>query len=474
MARRRLLMLPIAIVLGYAVLLCITLWAEHRQTERDAERNQVNSVRLIEVLVAQAVNPIDQVVRALVRHAGVFDLYAPAPFMPVMPQIVGAAAIDAKGGKIFGDDMLLQWLRSLPTESEDALSVSPPRRLEDGTWAMVFSRPIVTDEGVVLGKVGVLTPARRFAEFFDAIDDRAYGEISIARLDGTILARTPGIEIWPGAIHVDMPLLPKNMQAGSGGVLFVPSGAGSPEARLLAYQKVQNADMVVTVTRDWSDIFKVWRQSATVFAVMGVFMAGAMVSLSVRLLRGLQRQQEAESARRAAEAARAELHRLATTDGLTGVLNRRAFLDTATTEIARSHRYGRPMSVVMVDIDHFKAINDTYGHAAGDEALRRVAQAAEDALRTEDRFGRIGGEEFAAMLPETDAARAMMIAERLRDTISRVSIELNDNVRFGVTASFGVASLQSGERTMDATLQRADEALYAAKRSGRNRVVSAG
>jgi diguanylate cyclase (GGDEF)-like protein len=162
--------------------------------------------------------------------------------------------------------------------------------------------------------------------------------------------------------------------------------------------------------------------------------------------------------------------RLACLDSLTGLLNRRAMRSALDVELARSRRYGHPLSLVMIDIDHFKAINDKHGHAGGDEVLRKVSALLSAAQRRSDLCGRWGGEEFLVALSCTDAAGAEIAAERFRRVVESAAIENGDGVSIFVTASLGVATLQSAE-TIEACLERADRDLYAAKAAGRNRVV---
>jgi len=166
-----------------------------------------------------------------------------------------------------------------------------------------------------------------------------------------------------------------------------------------------------------------------------------------------------------------ELALLATTDALTGLWNRRRFLEQAEEELHRAQRYGRPVSAVMIDIDHFKRVNDSHGHAIGDQVLRRIAEILRGNLRKSDSLGRIGGEEFAAILPESDGARASVVAELLRCQVAADSLDLDDGQQLRITASFGVASGRGDGDTVAMLLGRADKALYAAKEGGRDRVV---
>lgn len=171
------------------------------------------------------------------------------------------------------------------------------------------------------------------------------------------------------------------------------------------------------------------------------------------------------------EAVNEELELLANTDGLTGLTNRRRFMEVTGREVERADRYQRPVSLLLLDLDHFKRVNDTHGHAAGDDVLRGTADALRSVCRDLDVAGRLGGEELAVVLPETDAAGAMTLAERLRRQIGDAEYEAPDGAPFQVTASIGVATVGPRARTAEALLQRADEALYEAKDQGRNRVV---
>jgi diguanylate cyclase (GGDEF)-like protein/PAS domain S-box-containing protein len=164
-----------------------------------------------------------------------------------------------------------------------------------------------------------------------------------------------------------------------------------------------------------------------------------------------------------------ELSRLATTDPLTGVANRRHFLACAIDEIRRADRTGQPLSVIMLDVDHFKTINDVLGHAAGDSALVQLADATRGELRDIDVLGRWGGEEFAIILPQADLESALAAAERLRQVLARLEIPEGPQPMV-LTVSLGVSQIRPGEDCPDAAMRRADAALYRAKASGRNRV----
>jgi two-component system, cell cycle response regulator len=167
------------------------------------------------------------------------------------------------------------------------------------------------------------------------------------------------------------------------------------------------------------------------------------------------------------------LRELATIDGLTGVSNRREFNRRLTVEIERSRREGHPVSLLMVDIDHFKKLNDTYGHQSGDDALRHFSALIKKEVRPGDLPARYGGEEFAVILPHADRSDVFAVAERLRTLIAAQDIEIQNNQRVKVTASLGCATFPMDAATEESLMAEADAALYKAKKSGRNRVCLA-
>ncbi|WP_138435078.1 GGDEF domain-containing protein [Marinobacter shengliensis] len=181
---------------------------------------------------------------------------------------------------------------------------------------------------------------------------------------------------------------------------------------------------------------------------------------------------EFASSKRALERANEQLAKLSMTDRLTGLLNRGTWENLVDAEYERYRRYGQATSLVMFDIDHFKPVNDNYGHLAGDEVIRHTAQTTRSNIRQSDSAGRYGGEEFGIILPETDAENARLICERIRESIEKSTVETSaGNITY--TISMGIAQLTDEPENYMQWMQKADEALYAAKECGRNRVVVA-
>ena len=165
-----------------------------------------------------------------------------------------------------------------------------------------------------------------------------------------------------------------------------------------------------------------------------------------------------------------EIYRLARTDSLTGLWNRGYFMEMACRELARGRREATPLSLIMIDVDHFKKVNDTHGHEAGDEALRCLAEVLAQSVRESDLLARLGGEEFVALLPNARLDDACNVAERIRQGIAARELDCRSGACFGLTVSVGVATHRDRETPLEELLRCADEALYAAKRGGRDRV----
>lgn len=173
---------------------------------------------------------------------------------------------------------------------------------------------------------------------------------------------------------------------------------------------------------------------------------------------------------KALEHANIELNTLATTDSLTGIYNRRHFFTLSKKEASKKSRYNRHLSIMMIDIDFFKNINDTYGHAAGDVALKSLIDTIHDARRNYDIVGRLGGEEFAICSPDANLEGAKVLAERIRSMCEEMSVCFQKH-NFSITVSIGITELRDNEE-FDTALQRSDELLYKAKENGRNQIVS--
>jgi len=168
-----------------------------------------------------------------------------------------------------------------------------------------------------------------------------------------------------------------------------------------------------------------------------------------------------------------QVQQLAITDPLTNLYNRRYFFEAARREYERAFRYASPMAIILIDLDHFKWVNDTYGHLVGDRVLVTIANRCRAALREVDILARFGGEEYILLLPQTNLAGALLLAERLRASISNTPVDAG-NQSLAISASLGIAELDETNPDLHTLILRADQALYAAKHGGRNRTVCHG
>jgi len=225
--------------------------------------------------------------------------------------------------------------------------------------------------------------------------------------------------------------------------------------RLVSFARVPDYPLVVSVTAAVDDVLEPWRIQSFNLAMVAVVVSLFGVLLGSRLMRAMTSE----------EKSRRELEHLMLTDPLTGVGNRRMLTLRLDEEILRAQRYSRALTAVFFDLDHFKRVNDTYGHKVGDSVLTRVAESLSSNLRQSDHIGRFGGEEFVVLLTETGIEEAMRLVERMRAAVAAIQMP---EMQGQITISAGLAQWRPGE-SGDMLLHRSDRALYRAKESGRNR-----
>lgn len=303
--------------------------------------------------------------------------------------------------------------------------------------------------------------------------------ISIHRRDGINLFRAPLIPDRLGKDLSKSELFTKSLPSAPVGVTNTPLRGSSFDGkdRLLAYRALEEWPLVVVVGILRTEIVASWRQDWTRNAVfVGLALIGFswLATIAQRQTTGRLEAELNLSRRELQHSAtvEAELRRWATTDSLTGMANRRHFLEQCERDIQRAARYARPLAVLIFDVDLFKTINDRFGHAVGDTALKTIAEVAAASLRETDVLGRLGGEEFGVLLPETDIPGATDLAERLRAAVAAAPMDANgEPIRLSI--SVGVAMLHADDSSVDVLFARADQALYRAKDTGRNCVVLA-
>ncbi len=297
---------------------------------------------------------------------------------------------------------------------------------------------------------------------FEAERPKPDGSISFWHEDGTLLARAPHLENLVGkAVVTDQSSWEKILSDRSG-VMRVSGSPVDGADRFIAFKRFDRTPLVVTVTSTVDSTLATWRWQV---------LLGALALLVVTIWGGVFAR-KLVGALRKIEANTQELELLATQDAATGLFNRRYLMGTGQHELARMRRYGSPLALMMLDVDHFKRVNDTWGHPVGDKVLQGVAQVMKEMVRDQDTVGRLGGEEFAVVLPETDRAGALAIAERMRAAVEGKPLAMaGDGTLVRVTVSIGVTGVLTENDSFEEALMRADKALYQAKENGRNRVI---
>ncbi len=313
--------------------------------------------------------------------------------------------------------------------------------------------------GIVVGTLRL----NYFRRLFDGINLGPHATVTLIRTDGTLLMRRPYSEKLIGRSLGEAVSFQKRLLAPEGSYVDVASVDGIE--RLFSFRHIGDHPLIVTVGLATEDIYAEWRQRAWVISGIVLMLDAVFMVLSFLLAQQLCKRLEMEQ----------QLHLLANTDSLTGLGTRRALDSALDVEWRRANRHHTPISVLMIDVDDFKPYNDKYGHAAGDTALRTVARCINDSIKRPGDFaGRYGGEEFCAVLPNTDLSGALRVAESIRTAVLRAD-EPNAGSAYGkLTVSVGVAS-HSGVAAADDTVQDlihlADGRLYEAKAAGRNVVI---
>ena len=331
------------------------------------------------------------------------------------------------------------------------LFISRPM-LHHGAYAIVLSRRITGADGRFLG---VVAGSVRFSYFHDLIGRLNLGPgdtITVFRRDGTVIMRTPFDLDVIGKNLGQLPSVKRALSEPSGSY----SGLATPthEPRLYVWRD-GTRPLVVLVGKRWSDILRLWRTEATRIGAIILALILFVLGVTLFLAREIGRRASAED----------KLEELATTDALTGLKNRRKFDTTIDLEWRRAARQKTPLALLMIDADHFKTYNDTFGHQAGDEVLVGIAICITDAVRRAgDCVARYGGEEFAVLLPGLSSVEALGVAEMIRLNVQQWSGDPPIT-----TVSIGIASLTPAAGTdWTGLVNAADKALYAAKADGRN------
>ncbi|MFI8465743.1 diguanylate cyclase [Stutzerimonas stutzeri] len=333
-------------------------------------------------------------------------------------------------------------------------------------WTIQFTRPIHKD-GQFAGVLVLSVSTSFFADYYQQINVGKYGTIALVGTDRSLRAIASGTSI-PGRyghfkVPEDRPYFdPKAPVYG----FYEGVSSINGEYRLGAYRRLADDGVVVVVLlspKDFMAAFDERRELLIASAgIISLLLAAVKLLIFVLSNRYFQ---STEKLRQAHD----QLAQLANTDVLTGVSSRRSFLTGLEAELARARRHDESLSLLMLDIDHFKRVNDVHGHPIGDAVLKQFTATCASMLRAHDLFGRLGGEEFAIALPHTDPDGARSVAEKIRMAIEQAPLTTAAG-NIEITVSIGVAQTQAGQHEIDQLIAWADKALYDAKHGGRNQV----
>jgi diguanylate cyclase (GGDEF)-like protein len=427
--------------------------------DADISRNVELYDLSLRAVVSSMLMPEIKEVSIPIRHLILFDHAATARHFGAIQvfDAEGKLTIDASTLDPAPDNRGEEEFFAVHRDRPDAgLFISRPT-LHRGAYAIVLSRRITGADGGFLGVVAGSIRFSYFHELFGRLHLGSDDTIAVLRRDGTVIMRTP----------FDLDVIGKNLGhlTAVTRALSEPSGSYSGLGALDGVPRLYmwrdgTRPLVVLVGKPWSSILSLWRTEATRISAIIMALIAFVLAVTLFLAREISRRALAED----------KLEELATTDALTGLKNRRKFDAEIDTEWRRATRQKTPLALLMIDADHFKSYNDTFGHQAGDQMLVGIAICISDSVRRAgDCAARYGGEEFAVLLPGVSSADAVGIAETIRLKVR----EWSDGPTV-TTVSIGIASLTpSAAMDWSLLLKAADKALYAAKANGRNQSVLA-
>ena len=421
----------------------------------------------LEAMVDGAQDPATWLLTGRLRQSVLFDRSTTAAYLG------GAYVVDATGRVLASQSGKLNpavrlddrdYFIAQQRSPAVGLFVSHPfrSRLRGGNLSIGLTRRINTPGGAFAGVALLAIRIEYFQRLLDKISTGESGSVFIVLDDGTLLARKPFVERDIGTSVARSNMFRRMAENEQGS--YVAASLVDGVTHIFTYARVPGTPMIVVVAPAVRDVLAEWRRRSLIAGGLTLAFGGVFIVLSWLLAFTLQDKVRAQ----------AELVRLAATDPLTGLSNRRVLDTRLDEEWRRARRNGSPMSVLFVDVDHFKLFNDTYGHAAGDEVLTAVSECIESAVRRPvDLVARYGGEEFAVVLPDTSEAGASLVAEKIRRNVQAMHLDHGRSDHGTVTVSVGCATClpSRGGSALD-LMAAADQQLYAAKSAGRNQVKS--
>lgn len=476
------------------IALAIQIRHDYRQTKEAAETNVYNLTKAFEEHINNRVKDIDGLLLNLrteymedsanfnlkdkhIRELGYDNLHI--HISVINKEGIVVYADQPTSGTPLENSERKQFVKSLGIRNDSLFINRPLLDNISDKWNLQFTRKSYRKDGSFFGILIASTPPSFFSDFFQSVNIGNNGALTLFGTDAYILATATGrknIEEATGLqLTAEHPFVSKKVQNG----IYSSKSNIDGVPRLSAFKKLQKYPLLVQVSLSEEDIFLNTSKRKRNILVLGTIISvGLLGALAVLLqFEGEQQKLLDKVSKRDEQLSNTltELEHLAATDLLTGLPNRRSFFTRAHTEFTRSKRYDHPLSLVMIDVDHFKEVNDQHGHIAGDAALRHISEIMQGCIRDSDMVARYGGEEFVLILPETDAEGAHFIAERIRTDIEASRIKIEPATELAITVSLGIACMSRENQfpDIDKLLQKADDAMYRAKTGGRNRIFMA-
>lgn len=469
------------------------IWSSRRDVEHEAELSTTNMARALALHAETTMKVADLVLEDMVERAELDGLAVASQarlrehlehMAEKAKELHGLFIYDAHGewiatslGRVHkGNNSDRAYFKHHQANPGRSTHIGKPiRSRSTGVWIVPISRRLEHRDGSFAGVALVTMRVDFFEKAYSKLDVGSSGTILFALDTGTLYYRRPFVESIIGLDISSGPLLKLYHRTGRVGSGMLTSKVDGV-TRLYSYRHLDGYPLIVAAALSAEEIFAPWWTSSLQLVCGLAFFMTLLLWLGKRLLRQLaireRLEQQLHLVSDGLAQANAELSSLALKDGLTQIANRRAFDAALQREMARARREGTFVSLLMLDVDHFKKFNDNYGHQAGDACLRRIASAiSSQVTRPTDLPARYGGEEFVVMLPATSPHGLVTIAERIREAVVALQIEHAYSGEGFVTVSIGGATLSPGSLDADpgSLIAAADKALYEAKNEGRNR-----
>lgn len=488
---------------GFVLLACVSLigldawrtWQARAIEERDAGVSVTNMAKALAQHADDTFKEADTVLIGLLERISA-DGTGPAALERLHRLLVMRVKELPQLGGIFVYDQTGRWIvnsqpatdRSLNNADRDYFIYHrdhadagpyvgvPVKSRSSGKWIATIARRINNADGSFGGVVLATIEMDYFQRFYASFNIGKSGAILLALNNGTMVFRRPLREDSIAKSIASASIYRDHASQHASGIALIKSSQDGV-LRINGYTHLQTYPMFVAVALSRDEVLEEWRTDAYMHMAGVLMLVTCFAVVGQRMVRQIDKraiaEDEANEARAQVEALNRTLERLAMQDGLTGLANRRHFDGALARELGRAMRKGESLSLIMIDVDHFKLYNDMYGHLSGDECLRKVGQSIlAGERRPGDLAARYGGEEFAMILPNCDAAGALVVAEHIRQEVRRQAIPHAASPDGIVTISLGIGSCNQARRgaTTSNLVATADQALYRAKAGGRDRV----